>query len=107
VPAGKITDRGAPGKGHKVIPPESLKKYKLRKYGSSTKKSATERQAAIRKAARAYGTLSTLRKINAIRTLNKRTNPLMYKKLTSDLRYAQRLNKIRKTGGKKSKPRKR
>ena len=92
VAATRIKDRGAPGKGPKVIPAESLKKNKLSAFGYSVSKSSDERKSAIRKAAREYGTLSTFRKLNALHTLNKRTNPTAYARLTKDVDYARKLN---------------
>jgi Family of unknown function (DUF5771) len=83
--------RGAK-RGKKVIPTESLKKAKLRKHGYSTHKPAPQRHSAIRKASREYGTLSTMRKLNAIRVLQKRGNPTLYKKLNADFHYAQKLH---------------
>jgi len=100
VPSSWIKDRGAPGKGPKVIPVSSLKKAKLSKYGYSTRKSAEDRQSAIRKASREYGTLPTLRKLNALRTLQK-SNPTVYAKLNSDVHYAQRLHNHQKARAKK------
>jgi hypothetical protein len=105
VKSAPIKARGAQ-RGKQVIPPGSLKKNKLRKYGYSTHKPAPERHSAIRKASRKYGTLSTMRKLNAIRVLQKRGNPALYKKLNSDFHYAQKLhNSAKTTGGKPKKAR--
>jgi len=96
VPPARIKDRGAPGKGPKVIPSESLAKNKLGVFGYAMSKPFTERKSAIRKASTEYGTLSTFRKLNALRTLNKRVNPKVYARLEKDVEYARLLNERKK-----------
>jgi hypothetical protein len=64
---------GAPGKGMKRI--GTIKAGLLSKYGYSSQKNTRQRHAALEKAVRAYGSLSVLRKLNAVAVYTRRTSP--------------------------------
>jgi hypothetical protein len=76
VSAKRILDQGAPGKWQAIHGPGigEMKEGLLTTVGYSAKKGKTVRHRAIRKAVRKYGSLSTLRKLNAISILTKRTS---------------------------------
>jgi hypothetical protein len=82
-----IIDRGNKGKGKKLfkIKDEGL----LREKGYSLKKSSKKRKTSLRKASKEKGTLSVLRHLNAIRTLQK-NNPENFKKLDKDVKFVQK-----------------
>lgn len=79
-----IKDRGAPGKGPKLIPP--LKKGKLSKYGYSDLKNKTnaERHTALKKAVKATSAEDTMHRVTALMVLNK-SRPALHKKLQNDV----------------------
>lgn len=93
VRAAKIRDVGAPGKwqektGMKGIGP--LKKGELKSVGYDATAKASARHAAINKAVKKYGRLSTLRKLNAIAVYTKRTAPSRSKTYKTDMHYVQK-----------------
>ena len=83
-----IKDRGAPGKGPRliVIPKES--RGLLEKYGYNLSESFEERIKALKKAMREEKPLTVLRRVNAIRTLQK-SNRTNYRKLDRDMKWIQ------------------
>jgi len=83
-----ILDRGKPGKGPKLI---SIKKDKsLTKLGYKLSGKADTRHRALNKAVSKYGSLSVLRKVNALSVLLKNTEPKYASNATSDKRYLQK-----------------
>jgi len=87
VPPTLITDRGAPGKGPKLI---DLTDYRhLSDFGYSFSKSRDDRAKALRKAINANGATWTIRRLNAIRNVSHRTNPSLSKKAEHDIKYVQ------------------
>jgi hypothetical protein len=84
-----IKDRGAKGKGPKVIP--ILKTGTL--MGYSTFLPENSRHEILRNVVKKYDYATTIRKLNAVRTLNKRTNPEVFNIISSDISYLQ--NKYR------------
>ena len=82
-----IEDRGQPGKGQKLF--EIKNNGFLRQEGYSLSKSQSQRRVSLKKASIDNGTLSVLRHLNAIRTLQK-SNPNNYKKLDMDVKYVQK-----------------
>lgn len=70
VKSARIADRGAPGKGPKVIP--KLKPGKMEQFGYNLHESAQKRRTAIRRSARRVGYATTMRRVNALRVLLKR-----------------------------------
>jgi hypothetical protein len=68
-----VKDTGAPGHGVAVIGP--LRKGDLKSVGYDATVRAATRHGALAKAVAKFGRLSTLRKLNAIATLTKRTAP--------------------------------
>jgi hypothetical protein len=66
-----------------------LKKYGYEKVVTLTKE---ERETALKKAIKAYGSLTVLKKVNAIRVLTKRTNPKLSKVLGEDVKFIQELH---------------
>jgi hypothetical protein len=89
VRASCITDRGKKGKGPFLI--TGLKKGKLSRYGYSTSKSPSSRHASLRKAVKAYGGTSVIRKLNAVKVLNRNTNPRISKIFGSDMTWVQKI----------------
>lgn len=91
VPKTKIKDRGAPGKGKKVI---SMKDYRhLGKYGYSLKKVQERRHSALKKAAKKNGYSWAIRRLNAIATLFKNTEPKLSHKAIRDIKFMQKHKK--------------
>lgn len=85
VPAAAIKDLGAPGHGPKLI---NMKDYDhLRNYGYSMTAPKVERQAALRKAARAKRYSWVIHRLTAIRNLQHRTNPKNANKARKDAEY--------------------
>ena len=82
-----IKDRGKKGKGKKLF--EIKDKGFLSEKGYSLKKSNNARKTSLRKASKEKGSLSVLRHLNAIRTLQK-SNPENYKKLDKDVKFIQK-----------------
>jgi len=82
-----ITDRGNKGKGRRLF--EIKDKGFLREEGYSLSKSVPERKVSLRRASKEKGTLSVLRHLNAIRTLQK-NNPKNFKKLDQDMKFIQK-----------------
>jgi len=87
VRASCITDRGKKGRGPFLI--TGLKKGKLSKYGYSTSKSPASRHVSLRKAVKAYGSTSVVRKLNAVKVLNRNTNPKISRVFGSDMTWVQ------------------
>lgn len=83
-----IKNRGLPGKGTVVIGP--LKQGELKAKGYDATDSASARHAALAQAVGAYGRLSTLRKLNAIAVLNKRTSPSRAKTFKTDRNWVKK-----------------
>lgn len=83
-----IKDRGAPGKGPRliIIPKES--RGLLEKYGYNLSESFEDRIRALRRAMREENQLTILRRVNAIRTLQK-SNRTNYRKLDRDMKWIQ------------------
>lgn len=67
-----------------------LKKGELTATGYDATASASERHAAIAKAVGAYGRLSTLRKLNAVAVLTKRTSPTRAKTFKADRNWVKK-----------------
>lgn len=87
VPATRITDRGLPGKGPKVIP--TLKKGVLGKYGYTSRKSAVKRHSALKRAESGESYKRVIDQLVAVRTLNRNTNPRTAKVFNSDIKWMQ------------------
>ena len=85
VPPTKITDRGAPGKGKKIIDMTDSKH--LGKFGFSLHKSAQERHMSEDRAVGTNGYSWTIKRLNAVKILHKNTNPGYSQKLDSDIKY--------------------
>lgn len=88
VKASCIKNRGAPGEGPAVIGP--LREGDLKSKGYDATSVASTRHAALAKAVGAYGRLSTLRKLNAIATLNKRVSPTRAKTFKTDRNWVKK-----------------
>jgi hypothetical protein len=93
VPATRIRDVGALGRwqsvtGMKGIGP--LKKGELKAVGYDATASAPARHAALDKAVKKYGRLSTLRKLNAIAVYTKRTVPSRSRTYKTDRNYVKK-----------------
>ena len=97
-----IKDQGLPGRGYPLRAPKSkklqkpgkgigpLKKGVLGKHGYATKLSASERRTALDSAVGEYGAHRVLRRLNAIKTLSKRTNPKVSKKYFQDMKWVRK-----------------
>lgn len=92
VSAKRILDRGAPGNWQAIHGPGigEMKEGLLTKVGYSAKKGKTARHKAIRKAVRKYGSLSTLRKLNAVATLTKRTSKTKSRTFKADRNWVKK-----------------
>lgn len=77
-----IKDRGAPGRGKKVLP--ELKKGTL---GISFSESASVRRRKLVVLAKRIGEKKVMGKLQALVVFNKRTNPVLSKKASSDRRF--------------------
>ena len=84
VAEGCIRDVGKRGKGEPAIGP--LMEGSLKDFGYTDVKNMTkeQRHKALKKAMKAYGDLSVLRKLNAVYVLNTRTNPALSKIFLED-----------------------
>jgi hypothetical protein len=107
VPASCIEDRGMKSRLWQIenqsmgIGP--LKKHQLTKFGYDTDLPEKERHAAIDKAVKKYGSLSMIRKLNAIAVYDKRTHPEDAKIYLADRDYVRMIHselKSRKTRSK-------
>jgi hypothetical protein len=67
-----------------------LKTGELKSKGYSTTGSLKQRHAALKKAVRSYGRLSTLRKLNAVAVLNKRRAPGRSKTFKADRNWVKK-----------------
>ena len=81
-----IKDRGAKGKGPKVIP--QLKTGMMMGYSTYLKQS--ERRKILDRLLKTTDYATVIRRLNAIRTLQKRTSPTISKKIGRDMRYLQK-----------------
>lgn len=93
-----VKSKGLRSKGKKtsrVLP--TLKKGSLTKYGYAILGSETERHNALKKALKAYGYSSVVKKLNAVKLLTKNTNPKNSKIYGRDLRWIQKNNKSKKS----------
>jgi hypothetical protein len=81
-----IEDRGAKGKGPTVIPP--LKTGIMMGYSTYLKES--ERRKILDALLKTTDYATVIRRLNAIRTLQKRTSPKISKKIGKDMRYLQK-----------------
>ena len=93
VKSGCVKDMGAVGRWQTIkhmagIGP--LKHGHLKNIGYDPMGSASKRHEAIDKAVSRYGNVSTLRKLNAIATYTKRTNPSRSKTYRTDVHYIQK-----------------
>jgi len=68
----------------------ALKKGELTSKGYSTTGSLKQRHTALKKAVRSYGRLSTLRKLNAVAVLTKRTAPKSARKFKADRNWVKK-----------------
>lgn len=82
-----ITDRGAKGKGPKVIP--KLKTGAM--MGYSTYLPQAERRSILKQLLKTTDYATVIRRLNAIRTLQKRTSPTVSRKISRDMKYLQNL----------------
>ena len=82
-----IKNRGAPGKGPKLI--GRLRSGALSAFGYHSANSARSRHTALNKAVKNYGGLSVFRKLGAVATLTKRTSPSTSQKYKSDQNYVR------------------
>jgi len=90
VPASCIPDRGRPGKRSSPgIGP--LHKGELVKFGYANvlSLSVSSRHAALAKAVKAYGSLATWRKVNAVYVYTKNTSPALSAKYDADRKWIQ------------------
>lgn len=90
IPASCIPDRGSPGKRSSPgIGP--LHKGEMAKFGYANvmSLSVADRHAALAKAVKAYGSLATWRKVNAVYVYTKNTNPVLSKKYDADRKWIQ------------------
>lgn len=85
-----IVDRGAPGKGAKVLP--KPRKGKLGAFGYSKVKSLSvaERHAALKKAVKYYGRDSVIGSLTLVANYNKKTNPRTAAIFRSDAKWVHR-----------------
>ena len=82
-----IKDRGLPGKGKRLF---VLRKGTLGKYGYKTKFTVSQRREALRKAVVGESYATVVRKLNAVATLQRNTNPRVYKILRDDMAWVQK-----------------
>jgi len=88
-----IKDKGAPGKGKKIIN-KNVHEGLMTQFGYNLEENATKRQNALKKAIKKYGSLKILKRIVYLRTLRKANkNSLNYRKLDSDVKFIQKLRK--------------
>lgn len=91
VAARMIRDMGAPGKGLKGAPGiGKLQKGLMSSMGYSVSAKAKTRHAAVDKAVKKYGKLSTLRKLNSVAVYTRRTSPMKSRTFKSDVKYVQK-----------------
>lgn len=83
-----VRDLGKPGKGKKIF---TLKKGGLTKYGYKLAHNYEKRTAALKKSLKEYSPTTLIRKLNALRTLHKNTNPYYARKLTRDMEWVRKL----------------
>jgi hypothetical protein len=73
---------------NRVLP--KLKKGSLTKYGYHLSETASVRHAALKKAYKAYGYSTLIKKLNAVRVYNK-SRPSVFSKYTIDMEYVRSL----------------
>ena len=78
----KITDRGAEGRGRKVIPP-----LKVASLGVNFHESERSRRAKLKRLAHRIGEKKVVSKLIALEVLNKRTNPALARKAKADAHF--------------------
>lgn len=83
-----INDKGAPGKGPKLIIIPKEDQGLLGDYGYTLSQSHEDRVKSIKKAFKEHSKLKILRHVNALRTLQK-SNERNYNKLNRDLKWIQ------------------
>jgi hypothetical protein len=66
-----------------------LKKNTLKQFGYSTNKTNLSRHRALNKAVKSLGYSKIIKKLTAVRILNKNTNPSKSKIFTNDTKYLQ------------------
>lgn len=89
-----VKSKGIRSKGKKtkrVLP--SLRKGALTKYGYSISSTDAKRHSALKKALKAYGYSSLVKKLNAVKLLTKNTSPRNSKIYGKDLKWIQKINK--------------
>jgi hypothetical protein len=77
-----------------VMPKRVLPKLKtgsLTKYGYHIHDTKSIRHKALKKALKAYGFATLIRKLNAVRVLSRNTAPLNSKKYTDDIKYIEKM----------------
>jgi hypothetical protein len=77
-----------------IIPKKVLQKLKtgsLTKYGYHIHDTKSIRYKALKKALKAYGFATLIRKLNAVRVLSRNTTPLNSKKYTNDIKYIEKM----------------
>ena len=90
VPASCVKDRGAPGKGPKILPKVKAPGF-LREAGYSLSLPETKRHSALRKAAHKESLLEVLRRLNLVRNYSK-AEKKNYVKLSKDVEYLKKLH---------------
>lgn len=93
VPPKCIPDKGAKGRGPKII--KMRKDLSLRNYGYSTTKTLKERKEALDKAVKEHGAGPVVVRLNKLVVLQGR-NPTAAKKFLEDLKYVQTKYKYNK-----------
>jgi uncharacterized protein with PIN domain len=61
----------------------------LKAVGYDVNASATRRRAAVKRAVKRYGRSSTIKKLNAVAVLTRRTSPVKSKRFKADMKIAQ------------------
>lgn len=82
-----IIDRGNPGKGPLLI--KNLKKGTLRHFNYSSSKSEKQRREALKNAINKLGYSTIIKKLNAVKILNKNTNPRVSNTFNKDMIWIQ------------------
>ena len=81
-------------RSRRVLP--LLKKGSLTKFGYTIHESAEKRRSSLRKALKAYGYSTLIKKLNAVKILTKNTSPTNSKIYGIDIKYLQNLNPKKK-----------
>lgn len=88
VPASCIKDRGNVGKGRNLL--GRLKSGTLTNFGYSSKMNQEQRHSKLKKALKSLGYSTIVKKLNAVRILNKNTNPKISSKFHKDIIYLKK-----------------